>query len=148
MSCRLKCNRATPCDQCEKRGIQRSCVYVPYLFPRTPLRSTPASVRATKSTAGGENSLREQNRQLRELVQALRTELGRRGGPPGSSDGGGPPGSRKGSAETPADLSGVAEPTPAGTLVNDLRYVDNANWEAVSDDVLGRLIRMSRNKKD
>jgi hypothetical protein len=37
--------------------------------------------------------------------------------------------------ETPGDLTGVIEPSPAGPLVEDSRYVDAANWEAVLNEV-------------
>lgn len=38
--------------------------------------------------------------------------------------------------QTPLDLSGVfVEPSPAGALVGDMRFVDAANWEAILDDV-------------
>ncbi len=41
----------------------------------------------------------------------------------------------EGMPETPGELSGVLEPTPAGSLVGDLRFVDGANWEAILEDV-------------
>ena len=83
----------------------------------------------------------ERLRHLEHLVAVMRRQLAERGvnsedsptpsKPPTAAK---PPADPK-IPETPGDLSGVTVPTPAGSLVGDLRFVDAANWEAILDDV-------------
>lgn len=93
-------------------------------------------------------SSQERLRHLEHLVAVMRRQLSERGSI--SEDGSGkspnvPKGTPKapGMPETPIDLSGVFEPSPAGALVGDMRFVDAANWEAILDDV--RLSTSSNN---
>ncbi|KAM9885608.1 hypothetical protein VD0002_g1509 [Verticillium dahliae] len=136
---KLKCNRASPCDQCIKRDIVASCDYVPYLYPRTATRQ-PAPVPQASSQPQGladTPTLQAKLKHLEDVLSDVRAKLAERGivmddvfGQKGGSLYG-----RTRLPETPSDLSGIKEPTPAGPMVDKLRYVDSANWEAILDDV-------------
>jgi hypothetical protein len=120
---------------------------VPYLYPRGPMRASGATASRVqqKMPPGqeGEGLTPGQSRvrQLETLVDVLKRELEKRGGLPGTlEDEHGAPVeisgvTGRGVPETPGDLSGVTEPTPAGPITDEHRYVDAANWEAISDDV-------------
>ncbi|RNJ58924.1 hypothetical protein D7B24_004017 [Verticillium nonalfalfae] len=136
---KLKCNRASPCDQCIKRDIVASCDYVPYLYPRTATRQ-PAPVPQAASQRQGLTdtpTLQTKLKHLEDVLSDVRAKLAERGivmDDVFGQKGGGLYGQTR-LPETPSDLSGIKEPTPAGPMVDKLRYVDSANWEAILDDV-------------
>ncbi|SPO05104.1 uncharacterized protein DNG_07789 [Cephalotrichum gorgonifer] len=100
----------------------------------------------------------ERLRHLEHLVAVMRRQLTDRGAIPEEGAGAGPngksPAVRKetprppGMPETPGDLSGVYEPSPAGALVGEMRFVDAANWEAVLDDVTELTRELKTNDDD
>jgi hypothetical protein len=150
----LKCNRRSPCDQCEKRGIVATCEYVPYVTVRARASrdSVPLSPSAglSSSSSGAARSNRTLNdaplqsrlRHLEHLVQILKAQ--RRDGTTvptdPSKDGSGPPGE---TSNAPSDglvddnggATCVRVNTTAGPIVEDLRYLDSANWEAILDQL-------------
>jgi hypothetical protein len=126
---------------------------VPYLHPRGAGLRIPATVgrlAVHQRQPQVESSLQDQVRQLKELVQALRGELNRRGSLGSLTEedqqatDASITGTGQGAPETPSDLAGVTEPTPAGPITDGLRYVDAANWEAISDDVGGNPQKSAR----
>ena len=113
---------------------------MPYLNPRGANNRGAAAARSrTHLQAPGDAPQQSRVRQLEELVHVLKRELDKRGGLGSIPEADHAPesGSGPGVPETPGDLSGVTEPAPAGPITNEQRYVDAANWEAISDDVRG-----------
>ncbi|KAB5513167.1 fungal-specific transcription factor domain-containing protein [Coniochaeta sp. 2T2.1] len=156
---KLKCNRQLPCDQCEKRSITATCEYIPYVTSRTegrnrgigshsfPLHSPglkhaasgtaaaasapPAAVRSTRLPSA--TPLQSRVRHLERLAQVLKAQRNN------SKDGGQAEGTRTARSDGLVDdLAGCTCPrvaTTAGPIVDDLRYLNSANWEAIIDDL-------------
>ncbi|KAJ9133395.1 Fungal specific transcription factor domain-containing protein [Pleurostoma richardsiae] len=142
---KLKCNRASPCDQCEKRDIASTCDYVPYVHgraegnggrpPSAPSARGAGPSRPRQPTS--ESTLQARLKHLERLVQVLKSQR------KDSS-------SRRGSEaqDVLVDYDDEMEPGPnigneacqqfketAGPIVDDLRYISGANWEAILDDI-------------
>ncbi|KAB5533447.1 fungal-specific transcription factor domain-containing protein [Coniochaeta sp. 2T2.1] len=157
---KLKCNRQLPCDQCEKRSITATCEYIPYVTPRTegrnrgigshcfPLLHSPgprhAASGAATAAAGPAATARSSRlpsaaplqarvHHLERLVQVLKAQQ------KDSKDDGQAEGKRNlWSDGLVDDLAGCTCPrmaTTAGPIVDDLRYLNSANWEAIIDDL-------------
>ncbi|KAH8890490.1 hypothetical protein GQ53DRAFT_177655 [Thozetella sp. PMI_491] len=136
---RLKCNRQSPCDQCEKRSITSTCHYIPYVTPRGgapgPGAESPLSLGTFPRTKGtlSEPSMQARIRHLEHLVQVLKSQR-RDGAEPGPPSGPQPPDGGHSEDEDRQIVCKVLNET-AGHIVDDLRYVDSANWEAILDDI-------------
>ncbi|KAK1753729.1 fungal-specific transcription factor domain-containing protein [Echria macrotheca] len=128
---KLKCNRHSPCDQCEKRNISGSCRIIPY-ETRAANTGASAAERTVATTTGGSVSTRSrpplsdmalQNRlkHLEHLVQVLKSQ--RRDAPEVSQD----------PDNLPPEFVRYTE--KAALRPDDHTYVDSAHWESVLDDI-------------
>ncbi|KAK0611451.1 hypothetical protein B0T14DRAFT_530400 [Immersiella caudata] len=124
---KLKCNRQTPCDQCEKRDIAAECLIIPYeskaqgLKPQVAGRTAhPSASTASRAKPQiSEPALQARLKHLEHLVQVLKSQ--RREPAEDALD------------ELPPEV--IRSSTKAGLSVDDQRYVDAANWESILDDV-------------
>ncbi|KAK0724148.1 fungal-specific transcription factor domain-containing protein [Lasiosphaeris hirsuta] len=149
---KLKCNRQSPCDQCEKRGITSTCRFVPY---ENPSRRTPPSAArnardaSTLSSVGpaaprakaplGESALIARLKHLEHIVLVLKSQRRESVDSPSNS------GSALGRSPNPAADPKHDKPEQfpqdwllygkKATLTADQRYVDSATWESVLDDI-------------
>ncbi|KAK3314193.1 fungal-specific transcription factor domain-containing protein [Apodospora peruviana] len=141
-SCRdkkLKCNRQSPCDQCEKRQLTDTCKFIPYVNPKPGSTATGRDAASTASAAAGpgaprakgptsESAMQARLKHLEHLVQVLKSQ---------KRDNADAAGAREG-------LTADDEPLPppckdigktAGFMVDAVRYVDGTNWESILDDI-------------
>ncbi|TPX12567.1 uncharacterized protein E0L32_000744 [Thyridium curvatum] len=144
---KLKCNRASPCDQCEKRGITATCQYIPYLNPREGRHGHAGAAGPRPASAGvprrapltADPAMQTRLRHLERLVSVLRSQR-RDGGAidpqllPGDDSHSSTRQSRddEGSADGRLTLPELREPGSAAAGYG--QYIDTANWEAILDD--------------
>ncbi|KAK4209103.1 hypothetical protein QBC37DRAFT_59085 [Rhypophila decipiens] len=144
-SCRdkkLKCNRQSPCDQCEKRHLSDSCRFVPYVNPRPGANGTAREALApgSPSSAGpgpgprgkvpaGEPAMHSRLKHLEHLVQVLKSQ--KRDAAESSTVAAASP-----KPEDDERLPAHCDNKLAGVLTEDKRYVEAANWESILDDIV------------
>ncbi|KAK1519400.1 fungal specific transcription factor domain-containing protein [Colletotrichum costaricense] len=143
-----KCNRGDPCDQCEKRGLASSCVIVPYLIRGGPGASSEhAALRHQTPQSAEMAALQAKLHRLTEELGQMRSREVEMSRNPISESSASSVSAKQSSSgtETPS-LMGITEPTTAGPMVDRVRYVDAANWEAILDDIT-RLTTHFKTKK-
>ncbi|OHE98505.1 fungal specific transcription factor domain-containing protein [Colletotrichum orchidophilum] len=132
-----KCNRGDPCDQCEKRGLTSSCVIVPYLLRGGPeMSSEHAALRHQTPQSAEMGALQAKlHRLTEELGQMRNREVDMPRNPISESSASSVNAMQPSSGTETPGLMGITEPTTAGPMVDRLRYVDAANWEAILNDI-------------
>ncbi|KAI6352210.1 hypothetical protein MCOR25_009480, partial [Pyricularia grisea] len=150
---KLKCNRETPCDQCTKRNIGETCVYVPYARSKAGL-DTPSAAKSSTSqpthqtshhpdqagqagNAGAGNSgvgtnaaLLSRLRHLERLVHVLKAKSSSDVNQSGSNQ---PVLVEKPNSDE--ESSGEDGTPGAGPIFGQSRYVEFGNWEAILDEI-------------
>lgn len=155
---KLKCNRETPCDQCKKRDIGETCVYIPYARSKTGTdtisaakSSSPQStnhishhpdqvgqagnIGAGNPGVGNNAALLSRLRHLERLVHVLKAKSSNDGNHPGPNqlvlD------EKQKSDEESSGDDGTPGSATAGPIFGQSRYVEFGNWEAILDEVGG-----------
>ena len=124
---RLKCDRQSPCDQCEKRDIAAACQFIPYETKRPPegaadiVRPTPSPVPPRPKPQLSEQALQTRLKHLERLIQVLRSQ--RRDHEEDAQV----------SEDHPPEIVEMAE--KAGLRPGDQRYLDGASWESIMEEV-------------
>ncbi|KAJ3939039.1 uncharacterized protein N0V96_011154 [Colletotrichum fioriniae] len=145
---RRKCNRGDPCDQCEKRGLASSCVIVPYLIRGGPGASSEHAALRHQTPQSAEMAALQAklHRLTEELGQMRSREVEMSRNPISESSASSVSAKQPSSGTETPSLMGITEPTTAGPMVDRVRYVDAANWEAILDDIT-RLTTHFKTKK-
>ncbi|KAK0610651.1 hypothetical protein B0T17DRAFT_500453 [Bombardia bombarda] len=136
---KLKCNRQTPCDQCEKRGLTSTCQIVPYNNPRpgqprpantadtTPAVSAQSGVAPRPRPSANDATLQGRLKHLERLVHVLKAQQKTIPNPNPDAE-----------PEEIHDFNlkpGLCVTRIAGSIINDQKYVNSANWESILEDI-------------